>query len=137
MRLSPASRLRPGHILAALLLLPLGACSSSHLGAKALLDNAVAPGGIPITVDNANYHDMRIYALLGSTAYPLGTVRSAETRTFVVPGPILGVSGAVQLRAELLGSRESFTSPWISAGPDDRVEWRLASAIKLSTFAVR
>ena len=118
-------------------LLPLGACSSSHLGAKALLDTSDTPRGIPITVDNANYYDMRVYVVSGSTPYPLGSVRSSEVRTFVVPKPVFGVHGAVRLRAELLGSGETFTSEWISAGPGDRVEWKLASAIRLSTFAVR
>ena len=88
-------------------------------------------------VDNDNYDDMRVYVVVGSTLYSLGSVRSGETRTFLVPKPIFGNSGEVRLRAKPLGSQDSYTSEWIAAGPGERVELKLASILKFSSFAVR
>lgn len=133
----PVVRRRHFLIAMAALLLPLGACSSSHLGAHALLDAPATPRGISVSVSNENYYDMRVYAVVGTTLYPVGSVRSAETRTFSVPTPIFGGSSEVRLRAVPLGSQDSYTSEWIAAGPGDRVEWKLASILKLSTFQVR
>ena len=80
-----------------------------------------------------------LYASIGpSRTYENSTVSwTVETRTFSVPTPIFGGSSEVRLRAVPLGSQDSYTSEWIAAGPGDRVEWKLASILKLSTFQVR
>lgn len=124
-------------VAAAILIFPLGACHSSQLGVHAPSDAAASPRGVSLTVTNDNYDDVRVYAVVGATLYPLGSVGSTSTRTFRIPTPIMGISGAVRLVADPLGLAEPFTSDWVVAAPGERIEWRLAANLKLSSFWVR
>jgi len=127
------------HSLLAVMLfssLPLGACTSSQLGAYKPLDSPT-PGGALITVENHHVLDMRVYLIRGSTPIPLGSVGTLERRTFVVPSSEFGHNGAVRLMADPLGSTQTFTSELVSAVPGDHVQWTLESNLKLSRLSVR
>lgn len=121
---------------AVFLSLPLGACTSSQLGAHKPLDKPT-PGGALITVTNGHVQDMRVYLIRGSTPIPLGSVSTLERRTFAVPTSQLGHTGTVRLMVDPLGSRQTFTSDWIPAVAGDHVEWSLAPNLKLSRVSVR
>ena len=126
-----------GRLLALLVILgfPLGACSSSQSGAYKPLDGQ-APGGAVLTVTNGHVQDMRIYLLRGATRIPLGSVSSAEHRTFALPTSMIGHMGEIRLMADPLGDRSTYESGVIPVGPGDRVEWRLAPSLSLSSYWV-
>lgn len=130
------SRRLAAALLVATASLPLGGCSSSKLREGGFRDT-VTPGGALVTVDNQHVLTMRVYLVRGTLPIPLGSVDTLERRTFVLPTSILGHGGALRLMADPLGSRATFTSEWIQAGPGDHVEWKLASSLGLSTFSVR
>lgn len=117
--------------------LPLGACMSSQLGANVPSSDVATPRGILLTVENQHPQDIRVYLIRGETPIPLGSVRTLERRTFAVSTAILGHSGAVRLIADPLGSTQRHASVPIPAAAGDRVEWRLESNLKLSSFTVR
>lgn len=131
-----SSRRVAGTLLLVLSSLPLGACSSSQLGTTRSSD-AIAPGGALLTVDNQHVLSMRVYLIRGAVPIPLGSVDTLERRTFALPTSILGHGGAIRLMVDPLGSRRTFTSGWIQAGPGDHVEWKLAASLELSSFFVR
>lgn len=116
--------------------LPLGACTSSQLGAVRPLDNQ-ASGGALITVENHNTATMRIYIVRETSRIPLGPVETLERRTFTVPTSILGHTGVVRLQADPIGSAHVYNSRPIPAGPGDRVTWRIAHSPALSTHSVQ
>lgn len=116
--------------------LPLGACTSSQLGAVRPLDNQ-ASGGALITVENHNTETMRIYVVRETSRIPLGPVETLERRTFTVPTSILGHTGVLRLQADPLGSARVYTSRPIPAGPGDQVTWRIAHSPTLSTHSVQ
>lgn len=118
-------------------LLPLGACMSSRLGAHVPRSDVPTPGGILLTVENQHPQDIRVYLIRGETPIPLGSVRTLERRAFAVSTAILGHGGTVRLMADPLGSTQRYASVPIPAAPGDRVEWRLESNLKLSSFRVR
>ena len=123
-------------MLIALMSFPLSACTSSHLGAVRPGGQA-APAGALITVENHNTSAMRVYLLRGTTRVPLGSVDTLERRTFAVPTSVLGHSGMVRLLADPLGSRETFGTEDIAAGPGDLLTWKLAPFLSYSSFTVR
>lgn len=116
--------------------LPLGACTSSQLGAVRPLDKQ-ASGGALITVENHNTASMRIYILRATSRIPLGSVETLERRTFTVPTSILGPTGVLRLQADPLGSSRVYNSRPIPAGVGDRVTWRIAHSPTLSTHSVQ
>lgn len=116
--------------------LPLGACSSSQLGAYQPLDGR-APGGVSLIVTNGHVQDMRIYLLRGATRIPLGSLSTGERRAFALPTAMIGHTGVIRLGADPLGSRDMYESELIPVGLGEQVEWRLAPSLGLSSYSVR
>jgi len=123
--------------LALVLILPLGACTSSHPGAYASADAAAAPRGALVTVSNRHVQDVRVYFVRDGLRFPLGSLTAGERRSFGVPLAVLGHGGRFRLRVDLLGDRRSFTSDWIEAARGDHVEWFVQSRLGLSYHWVR
>jgi hypothetical protein len=100
----------------------------------------VAPSGaesLMVEVYNDHVMDMRVYLVRGGTPIPLGSVGSAERRVFRISSAELGHTGYIRLMADPLGSRETYTSDVIQVVAGQRVEWRLAHALALSSVTVR
>jgi hypothetical protein len=116
--------------------LPLGACSSARRGARDPFD-APQPRGAILTVENQHVMDMRVYLVRGQTRFALGTVYSNQRQTFALPTSIVAQGGTVQLMADPIGSRNTYTSDFIPAWPGDHVRWTLAASLAFSHFTVR
>lgn len=99
----------------------------------------VPAGSVGITVEVVDDHvqDMRVYLVRGSTPIPLGSVGSGERRVFRVSPAELGQSGAIRLMADPLGSQDRFVTEPIQVAPGQRVIWRLAHRLSLSSVTVR
>lgn len=121
----------------ALTVFPLGACTSSQLGASASLDNKALPRGILLTVENRNALDARLYLVRPGARLRLGTVGSHERRTFTVPAAYVGGQGAVMLQSELLASRERHTTQPVTAVAGDRLEWVIGHRLAYSRVSLR
>lgn len=115
---------------------PLGACTSSQLGASASLDKSASPRGILLTVENRNAADARVYLLRPGLRVRLGTVGSHDRRTFAVPTAYLGGAGEVGLQTELMASRERRTMQPVTAVAGDRLEWVIAHRLPYSLVSV-
>lgn len=120
-----------------LLILPLGACTSSRPGAEAPVDVASAPRGALVTVTNGHVQDVRVYVVRDGLQYALGSLTTGQRRSFGVPSSILGHGGRIRLRVDLLGDARTFTSTWIPATTGDHVEWSVGPRLSLSHFTVR
>jgi len=92
-----------------------------------------------LTVEVADDHvlDMRVYLVRGVTPIPLGAVGSGEHRVFHVSAAELGQSGEIRLMADPLGSQDRFVTEPIQISPGQRVVWRLAHRLSLSSVTVR
>lgn len=88
-------------------------------------------------MENRHVQDMRVYLIRGYTPIPLGSVGTLERRTFTLPTSMIGHGGTIQLMADPLGSRRTYTSDPIHAVPGDHVRWTLAPSLALSSFSVR
>lgn len=127
---------QPLRLLAIVILIPLGACSSSQRGPYGSLD-APPPGGVLVTVENSHVLDMRVSLLRGGVRMPLGVVATLERRTFAVPSSMVGHSGTVRLLADPIGSPHAIASDHIPAALGDRVTWSLLPNLSLSHHTVR
>jgi hypothetical protein len=134
----PARRFVSPRLLAlALTVFPLGACTSSQLGASASLDNKAPPRGILLTVENRNALDARLYLVRPGARFRVGTVGSHQRRTFAVPATYVGGQGALMLQTELLASRERHTMQPVTAVAGDRLEWVIGHRLSYSRVSVR
>lgn len=93
--------------------------------------------GLTVAVTNDHVLDMRIYLVRGSVPIPLGSVGSAEHRVFRISPAELGHMGDIRLMADPLGRREPYVSDPIQVAPGQRVEWRLAHRLGLSSVTLR
>lgn len=136
MRATPRGMSHLGFLALLAAVLPLQACSASRSGASPFVDARGALRGPSVTVLNRSFHDVRVYLLLDSWRYSLGSVGSQQEGTFRVPSSLLSTDG-VRLVADPIGSRDAYVSEWIPAARGDHVEWTLSSNFALSTYVVR
>lgn len=131
-------RVDPGRAIAALLvigLLPLGACTSSQLGASAP-DTIALPRGALLTVESQHVMDMRVFLVRPGLRVRLGTLGTLERRTFSLSGVLLGNLGGFWIELVPLGSSDGYTTDWVPAAAGDRVSLRIAHRLPLSSVVV-
>jgi hypothetical protein len=129
-------RFTPNRLLLILIMLPLGACTSSQLGVPTSLDKSAPPRGILLTVENRNAADARIYLVRAGIRLRLGTVGSHERRTLSLPTAYLGIPGGAVLETELMASRERHAMQPIAAVSGDRVAWTIGHRLPYSVVSV-
>jgi len=133
-RSSSARRLAAVGLLAVAAL--LDACASAPTP-DPFRRTSPAAQGLSITVENDNVLDVRIYLLRGSVPIPIGSVGSAERRVFRLSSAELGHMGDIRLMADPLGSEERYVTNVIQVAPGQRLEWRIAHRLSLSSVTVR
>lgn len=138
-RLRGGRRPGPGHapllILAPLLaLIPLLAAGCAMAGPDD--DPEIDRQPITVVVENRNLLDATIYAETGTQRFRLGTVGSMTTGRFRIPAARCGHSG-LELRAELVGSRESIGTGLLLPTAGSRIDWLVGNADCLSSVQMR
>ena len=131
-------RINPERAVAALLmigLLPLGACTSSQLGASAP-DTIALPRGALLTVESQHVMDVRVFLVRPGLRVRLGTLGTLERRTFSVSSALLGSQGGFWIDLVPLGSTDSYRTDFVPAVAGDRVRLRIAHRLPLSSVVV-
>jgi len=121
----------------ALLLLALSAACAPRTAPSPFRTRPANAEGVTVEVSDDHVLDMRVYLIRGVTPVPLGSVGSGERRVFHVSAAELGQSGEIRLMADPLGSQDRFVTEPISVSPGQRVVWRLAHRLSLSSVTVR
>lgn len=89
-----------------------------------------------MTVINNHWSDVAVYLVSGPMRTRLGSVTAMGKGEFAIPRAyVVGVS-EITVRADPLGSKDSFVSPPIQVFPGARVELNLAPRLAASYFAV-
>lgn len=111
----------------------LGACAPAAEQARTTMSTR---GKTTLVVENANWSDITIYLLYGSSRIRMGSVPSMRQARFNIPDAyVLGVSD-VTLQADPVGSGRTWISPPIQVFPGAQVALKVENAIRLSNFAV-
>ena len=95
------------------------------------------PDTITISVSNSNPLDMTVYAVNQSMRLRLGTVSTASTQHFTLSLHQISPTGELQLLADPVGSRRTFTSEPIHVFGGQEVEWVIQADVRQSTLTIR
>ena len=87
---------------------------------------------VTVKVENRNWLDMRVYAVIRGFAHRLGTVGSFNSEEFRLRKSWVGPADEVQLVAVPIGSRTANFAPTVLVVPGDYVEYRIENSLRLS-----
>ncbi len=90
---------------------------------------------VTVKVENRNWLDMRIYAIVGGFAHRLGTVGSFRSEEFTLRKGWVGPSEVVRMVAVPIGSRAVNYAQEVLVVPGDYVEYRIENSLGLSFVA--
>ncbi len=90
--------------------------------------------GVTIHVVNNNWLDMRVYAIVGSVRYRLGTVNGLGRETLKVPTSVVSIGNDLRLVAVPIGQRSANFAPVMFVSPGDDLEYRIESRLALSNL---
>ena len=95
------------------------------------------PDVVTISVSNSNPLDMTVYAVNQSMRIRLGTVSTASTQRFTLQLHQISPTGELQLLADPVGSRRTYTSELIHVFAGQAVEWVLQADLRQSSLTIR
>ena len=87
---------------------------------------------ITLLVVNNNWHDMRVYAVIGNRRVRLGTVTSMTTQTLEIRAAVIRPDSRLDLEVVPVGSRGAGHIESIDVGPAESLELRIANSLGLS-----
>ena len=90
---------------------------------------------VTVKVENQNWLDMRIYAIVGGFAHRLGTVGSFGSEEFTLRKGWIGPSDVIRMVAVPIGSRAVNYAQEVLVVPGDYVEYRIENSLSLSFVA--
>lgn len=95
---------------------------------------AAEADGPVVAIENHNWSDVNVYALVNGSKYRLGTVTTAEVQRFRLPR--IAESGQVRLRVEVIGSREVHVTGPIQVGEGGRIDFSVTNHLPMSSYMV-
>ncbi len=87
---------------------------------------------VTINVVNNNTLSMRVYYMIGSVRYRLGTVTGLGRQTLKVPASLISGGNDIRLVAVAFGQRSANYARVIFVSPGDELEYRIESRLALS-----
>lgn len=117
-----------------LLFASLNACAILFPGADEDRPTTVPIRDARVLVTNHNWLDMVIYAESSSQRVRLGSVTSMRSETFMLPASI--ATNTFWLIADPIGSRFGHTTPAITVGPGDTVDYQIQNQLEISTVSI-
>ncbi len=91
--------------------------------------------GVTINVVNNNWLDMRVYVIVGSVRYRLGTVNALGRQTLKIPASAVSNGNDIRLVAVPFARRSATTSTReMLVYPGDELEYRIESRLALSSL---
>jgi len=94
--------------------------------------DTVRADAVTVKVENRNWLDMRVYAIVRGLAHRLGTVGSFRSEEFTLRKAWVGASDVIQMVAVPIGSRTANYAQEVLVFPGDHVEYRIENSLSLS-----
>jgi hypothetical protein len=114
----------------------LSACAKSRSSDESAPAPA-ADAGMTLYVANHNLLDVRVFLLRDGQRQKIGVVPSMASRVFQVTTGELGGAYELQLLADPIGSRESFSTDPIPIQAGAIIEWQVEKDLKFSSVLLR
>jgi len=96
----------------------------------------VRPDPIPVHIKNENFLDMNVYAVIDGVARRLGMVTGNGAGDFKINWSV-AYGQPIVMRAVPIGGTGSITSPALSVGEGQEIEFKIGSTFRQSTAIVR
>ncbi len=94
-------------------------------------------GPITLSVDNHNWSDIVVYALVEGTRHRLGSVTAAHKATLRLPDTLMPIPGALELVLDPLGSRSTFRTGMIQIGAGQELHLTVENELRMTTWRVQ
>lgn len=116
--------------------LSLTACATG--GAPAAGKRSLAPerATATVAVENRNWQDVRVFALVGGVRHRLGTVNTMQTQRFPIPRHLTAQGRDVQVLVDPVGGGGSFLSPRVQVYAGQEVNLSVQNHLPISSIAV-
>lgn len=89
-----------------------------------------------VRVENRNWSDVTVYAILGGQRQRLGTVNSMGSASFRVPSHFLAAGRDLQLLVDPVGSSEEYMSPAMQVYSGQEVSLSVQNHLSVSSVAI-
>lgn len=132
MRILPAF----GLALLAALVAPQQANAQAPEETTEAVTQVAQDGRVTLRLENHNWQDVRVYAISGSLARRIGTVTGLTTEEFTLPRDMNVTVHDFQIAISPIGMRGVHYSPRIVLNPGDRIQYRVANNLALSTLTI-
>ncbi len=90
--------------------------------------------GVTVYVVNNNSLDMRVYVIVGSVRYRLGTVNGLRRQTLKVPASAVSNGNDIRLVAVPFAQRSATYTRSILVYPGDELKYRIETRLALSSL---
>ena len=110
----------------------IGACSRKHVDTG----EDYRPDPIPVHVRNENFLDMNVFVVVSGVSRRLGMVTGNGSGDFKINWSV-AYGQPIVLRAVPIGGNGSITSPALSVGEGQEIEFKIGSTLRQSTAIVR
>ena len=94
-------------------------------------------GPITLNVDNHNWSDIVVYALVEGTRHRLGSVTATQKAKLRVPETLMPVPGSVELVLDPLGSRGTFRTGIIQIGNGQELHITVENELRMTSWRVQ
>ena len=89
-----------------------------------------------VSVENRNWQDVRVFALVGGIRHRLGTVTSMQTQRFSIPRHLTAQGRDLQVLVDPIGGSSSFLSPRVQVYAGQEVNLSVQNHLPISSIAV-
>lgn len=116
----------------------MGGCAGGRsLETGDVEDAQLAPAGdASVTVHNNNWADVDVYAVRNGTRTRLGSVTTAASARFLLPGTLLTGAPTLQLLIDPIGSRSGYITQPLLVGPGKRVDLQVENNLSLTSYSI-
>jgi hypothetical protein len=94
-------------------------------------------GPVTLNVDNHNWSDIVVYALVDGTRHRLGSVTATQKATLRLPQTVMSSPGAVELVLDPLGSRATFRTGTIQLVMGKELVLVVENELRMTTWRVQ
>lgn len=116
--------------------LSLTACATGGGTAEGKRSLAPERQTATVAVENRNWQDVRVFALVGGQRHRLGTVNSMQTQRFSVPRHLTAHGRDLQIFVDPIGGTGSFLSPRVQVYAGQEVNLSVQNHLPISSIAV-
>jgi hypothetical protein len=114
-----------------------GCASGRSLETKGVEDAQPAPSGdASVMVHNNNWADVDVYAVRDGTRTRLGSVTTAGSARFALPGALLAGASRFQLLVDPIGSRVGYVTQPLLVGPGQRIDLNVENNLNLTSYSI-